>query len=237
MPIFLQLDARDPDPVAVARLAASLRAGELAALPTDTVYGLAANALDPAAVRRARAAKGRDETKAFPVFVSGVDQARQLAEWPALADELARRFWPGALTLIVPARPGSPPDLLAGGATIALRRPDSPLIAALLLACGFPLTGTSANRSGQPPAVTGADVAAQLGDSVAFIVDSNALSGAVSNSAAASAVAGADVPGASRASSSTPPSTILDLTCVPPRVARLGAIPLSALAPWLEFGG
>ncbi len=147
---WIPLDSQYPAPAAVAELAARLRGGAVLAIPTDTIYGLAADARSAAAVQRIFTVKGRDEGKPLPVLVGGREQAEELAaSLPAAFAPLAAAFWPGPLTLVLPARPGLPPQLLAGGASIAVRWPRAPIAQALLTACGFPLTATSANRSGQ----------------------------------------------------------------------------------------
>jgi len=196
-----------PEPDRIAELAALLCAGAVVAVPTDTVYGLAADAADAAAVARVFAAKGREETKPLPIFIRDRAQARELAQaWPEAAERLAEAFWPGALTLIVPARRDLAAWLPAGQETIALRQPAHALVAALLAATGRALTGTSANRSGQAPCRSAAEVAAQLGDRIAAIADG-----------------GPSAPGAQ-------PSTIVDVSGARPRLARAGAIPAAAIA-------
>lgn len=200
------IDPSHPQPARIAAVAALLREGAVVAVPTDTVYGLAADAADAEAVARVFAAKGRAEDKPLPVFISGVEEARALAaEWSPVAERLARAFWPGALTLIVPARPGSPAALASATGTIALRQPRGAIVAALLAAVRVPLTGTSANRSGQAACRSAAEVESQLGGRVACIVDGGPSPAAL-------------------------PSTILDLTGAAPRLAREGAIARSAIA-------
>jgi L-threonylcarbamoyladenylate synthase len=206
---WIPLDSQYPAPEAVAELAARLRAGGVLAIPTDTIYGLAADARSAAAVQRIFAVKGRDEGKPLPVLVGSREQAEELAaSLPPAFAPLAAAFWPGPLTLVLPARPGLPPQLLAGGASIAVRWPRAPIAQALLAACGFPLTATSANRSGQPGCLSAAEVEAQLGDRLEVIVDGGPAAAPL-------------------------PSTMLDLTGAEPRLLREGAVPRSALAPWL----
>jgi L-threonylcarbamoyladenylate synthase len=133
--------------VSVEEAAALICAGKLVAFPTETVYGLGANALDPAAVARIFEAKGRPKTSPLIVHVDSVEMARSLAsEWPPAADLLTRRYWPGPLTLVVPKRPSIPDIVTAGLPTVGLRMPAHPLALALIRAAGVPIAAPSANR-------------------------------------------------------------------------------------------
>jgi L-threonylcarbamoyladenylate synthase len=137
--------------VSVARAAELIRAGKLVAFPTETVYGLGANALDAAAVARIFEAKGRPRTSPLIVHVDSVEMARALAaEWPDAAEKLARRYWPGPLTLVVPKRrdtePFIPDIVTAGLPTVGLRMPAHPLALELIRAAGVPIAAPSANR-------------------------------------------------------------------------------------------
>ncbi len=126
-----------------------LRAGRLVAFPTETVYGLGANALDEAAIARVFALKNRPATNPLIVHVSGIDMARALTtDWTRRAQRLAEAFWPGPLTLVLPKAPHVPHAVTAGGPTVALRGPAHPLTLALIEAFGGPLVGPSANPSG-----------------------------------------------------------------------------------------
>ena len=134
--------------------AACLLAGELIIYPTDTLYAIGCCALDENAGQRLRDAKGRDAGKPLPVIVTDVAQARSLvASWPDAAQRLADAFWPGPLTLVVPASPSLPRALLAGALSVAVRVPASDVARALARAAG-PLVATSANLAGEPPCVT-----------------------------------------------------------------------------------
>lgn len=135
---------------AVEEAAALLRAGEVVAVPTETVYGLAANALDARAVRRIFEAKGRPAHNPLIVHVASLEMARGCAaEWPARAEELAREFWPGPLSLVLPKAASIPDEVTAGGSTVALRWPSHPFMQAVIRRCGFPLAAPSANRSNE----------------------------------------------------------------------------------------
>src|SRR5439155_21886011 len=126
-------------PELLARAAAILRAGGLVAFPTETVYGLGANALDVRAVDRVFEVKERPPTSPLIIHVSSVEMARSLArEWPESAAKLAEVFWPGPLTLVVPAHPRIPENVTAGLSTVGLRQPDHPIAAALIRGAGVP---------------------------------------------------------------------------------------------------
>ena len=138
----------------IRRAAETLASGGVLAIPTDTLYGLAADALNPDALDRVYAAKGRPADMPLPVLVSGWDQALQVAvvspESELLARCLTEAYWPGSLTIVLPAAHGLPERLTAGRDTVAVRMPDHPVPLALAGALGHPITGTSANRSGEP---------------------------------------------------------------------------------------
>ncbi|MFL5304013.1 MAG: L-threonylcarbamoyladenylate synthase [Polyangia bacterium] len=147
----------------VAEAIAALRRGEVVAYPTETFYGLGVDAFDAAALDRLRALKGRGE-KAISLLIDGEAMlARLCAEVPARARALMARHWPGALTLALPARPGLPEALVSDGC-VAVRQSPHPVARALVAGFGGPVTTTSANRSGEPPATTAAAVRAALGD-------------------------------------------------------------------------
>ncbi len=133
--------------MSIERAAALIRAGRLVAFPTETVYGLGANALDPAAVERIFAAKGRPRTSPLIVHVDSVEMAQSLAAgWPEAAAILARRYWPGPLTLVLPKRAAIPDIVTAGLPTVGLRMPSHPVALALIRAAGVPIAAPSANR-------------------------------------------------------------------------------------------
>ena len=149
----------------VARAAELIRAGRLVAFPTETVYGLGANALDPEAVARIFAAKGRPRTSPLIVHVDSIEMARTLAsQWPDAADRLARRYWPGPLSLVVPKRPIVPGIVTAGLATVGLRMPAHPLALELIRAAGVPIAAPSANRFTELSPTAAAHVPEALAD-------------------------------------------------------------------------
>lgn len=153
-----------PD-ASVQHAAGLIRAGRLVAFPTETVYGLGANALDPDAVARIFAAKGRPHTSPLIVHVDSIDMARTLAaHWCDAADLLARRYWPGPLTLVVPKRPLVPDIVTAGLPTVGLRMPAHPLALELIRAAGVPIAGPSANRFTELSPTAAAHIPESLAD-------------------------------------------------------------------------
>ena len=182
----------------------ALAAGELVVLPTDTVYGIGANAFTPPAVQALLDAKGRGRQMPPPVLIAETRTLDGLAwDVPAGARALAEAFWPGGLTLVVRAQPSLAWDLGETGGTVALRVPDHPVARELLRRTG-PLAVSSANRTGRPAATVATDAAAQLGDSVAVYLDAGPTPGLT-------------------------PSTIVDATGASMRVLRFGVLDLAAL--------
>jgi len=180
-----------------------LRAGGLVAFPTDTVYGLGALAFDQRAVESVYAAKGRSEDKAIPVLLGDANDLDQVAiSLPPTARQLAERFWPGPLTLVVQKRPNLP-DAVSLSNTVGVRVPDHPVARALLRASG-PMAVTSANLSGEPSPRTAEEVLKQLAGRVALIVDGGRTPGGV-------------------------PSTVLDCTQTEPHILRAGPITLEQI--------
>ena len=165
------------DPSAIPLAAGLLRRGALIAFPTDTVYGVGGDALSREVAARTYEAKGRPAGKGFPVLLAHTEDARRLAAaWPAPAALLAARFWPGALTLVVPAM-SSVPDETRTGETVALRVPGLAALRQLIAAAGCPLIGTSANRSGEPPATSAAAAALALRGAVEVVLDGGTTGG------------------------------------------------------------
>ncbi len=191
--------------VAVKRAAELLRAGQLVALPTETVYGLAANALDAEAVARIFEAKGRPSTNPIIVHVASLEMARQcVARWPRLADQLARAFWPGPLTLVLERAAMIPDIVTAGGPTVGVRWPSHPFIQAVIHACGFPLAAPSANPSNEISPTTAHHVRHSLGRRIPLVVDGGPSHVGIE-------------------------STVLDLMSTPPRLLRPGMIHADAI--------
>ena len=151
--------------------AAALKAGLLVGMPTETVYGLAADALDAQAVLRVFAAKGRPSFDPLIVHVADPAQAWEVAEPSPRARRLAERFWPGPLTLVLPRRACIPDVVTSGLDTVGVRCPDHPLARALIRATGRPLAAPSANRFGRISPTTAAHVVEQLGAAIAGVLD------------------------------------------------------------------
>lgn len=191
---------------AVQRAAELLRAGEVVALPTETVYGLAANALDAKAVARIYEVKGRPSHNPIIVHVAGHEMAAAcVAEWPELAGKFSRAFWPGPLTLVLPRAGNIPAIVTAGGPTVGVRWPSHPFMQAVIRECGFPLAAPSANLSNQISPTSAEHVHAQLGGKIPLIVDGGQSQVGIE-------------------------STVLDLTVLPPKILRPGMIHLESLA-------
>lgn len=162
---------------AIAQTAAALRAGGVAAIPTDTVYGFCCLLGQEAALARIRTIKNQPEDKPFQILAATVAEAKALcAPLPRTAEKLMRIFWPGALTLVLPA---------PGGGTVGIRLPDHPDTRAILRECGHPLCATSANRHGAEPATDGAAVIAEFAGEVDLILDGGTVRGGVASSVAA----------------------------------------------------
>ncbi|HEV2472512.1 MAG TPA: L-threonylcarbamoyladenylate synthase [Chthonomonadales bacterium] len=196
----LALSADSPDDEVIARAAAVIRAGGLVAFPTETVYGLGANALDEAAVSRVFQAKGRPAGNPLIVHTADAASARCLtAGWPEKAQQLAEAFWPGPLTLVLPRSEIVPPIVTAGGPTVALRAPAHPVAVALIRAAGVPIAAPSANRSTAVSPTTGAHVLKGLCSRIDLVLDAGPTPGGIE-------------------------STVLDLTEAPPVLLRPGAV-------------
>jgi L-threonylcarbamoyladenylate synthase len=190
---------------AVRRAAACLQAGEIVAVPTETVYGLAANALNPTAVARLFEAKQRPAFNPIIVHVASIAMARRcVAQWPGSADVLASRFWPGPLTLVLPRAAEIPSMVTAGGPTVGVRCPRHPFISALIEACGFPLAAPSANLSGQISPTLAQHVLRGLSGRIPLVIDAGPTTVGIE-------------------------STVVDLASDPPHLLRPGMIDLAQL--------
>lgn len=164
--------ARRATPDALREAAWALRDGKLVVFPTETVYGLGANALDPLAVQKVFLAKGRPRDNPIIVHVPDVSGARSLAaSWPEEAGLLAEAFWPGPLTIVLPRAAGIPDEVTGGLDSIALRVPSHPVCLALLREAGIPVAAPSANRAGRPSPTRVQDAMSDLGEKVAVYID------------------------------------------------------------------
>jgi len=185
---------------AVAQAARLLRAGEVVALPTETVYGLAANALNANAVAKIYQVKGRPAYNPIIVHVADIEMAKRcVTHWPDSATQLAKAFWPGPLTMVLSKAEQIPELVTAGGLTVGVRWPSHPFIQAVIRECGFPLAAPSANLSNQVSPTNAEHVRKQLGDKLTLIVDGGQSQVGIE-------------------------STVIDLTTIPPRVLRPGMI-------------
>lgn len=202
-----------PDPAIMARAAQVIVAGGRVAFPTETVYGLGAHALDEAAVQGIFTAKGRPSTDPLIVHLAEASQLPQVTQTvPPLAHALAERFWPGALTLILPRAPVVPLAVTAGRPTVAVRVPNHPVARALLQAAGVPVAAPSANRFARPSPTTADHVLADLDGRIEAVLDAGPTAIGVE-------------------------STIVDVTQDPPVILRPGGLTLAdlrAVAPTLE---
>ena len=187
------------------RAAELLRQGEVVGLPTETVYGLAANALDPEAVARIYELKGRPAFNPIIVHVCSTEMAKGcVRQWPALAQKLADAFWPGPLTLVLARSEEIPEIVTAGGPTVGVRWPRHALMQEVIRLCGFPLAAPSANRSTEISPTTAAHVRKSFGNAIPMIVDGGQSQIGIE-------------------------STVLDLSVSPARVLRPGMIHAESL--------
>ena len=192
------------DPQAITEAVALLRDGQVVAFPTDTVYGIGAHAFIERAVAALYRIKERTPEKSIPLLLSAADDMSKVSDpVPPMALKLARQFWPGALTLVVPKGPGILAIVSAGNG-VAVRVPDHPVVPELIGQLGVPLATTSANLSGGASPVTAQEVLVQLGGRIPLILDGGSCQGGV-------------------------PSTVLDMTVEPPQVLRHGGIAAEAL--------
>ena len=201
----IRVNAKQPAAQAIKIAAMTIQAGGLVAFPTETVYGLGANAWDELAVDKIFRAKGRPANDPLIVHIAHIDQLSEVArQIPDMAHELCRQFWPGALTLVLLKSSKIPAKLTAGLDTVAVRMPDHKVASALLNAADVPIAAPSANRFARPSPTTAQHVLDDLGDEVDVLLD------------AGSTAIGVE-------------STILSLVDGPPQVLRPGGISLEAL--------
>lgn len=196
-----RMEAGRPDRQLLCRAADLLREGGVVAFPTDTLYGLAANPASAAAMAQLYRIKGRPVDLAVPLIAAGLDQIELAGGILGPGSRrLAAAFWPGPLTLVIPAWPGLDASVHAGRGTVAVRVPDHAVARNLAEACGWPITSTSANRSGEAASGDPADVRMALGGALDGLIDAGASPGG-------------------------PPSTIVDARDDVPRLIRAGAVP------------
>jgi L-threonylcarbamoyladenylate synthase len=176
VPLVLRVSSESPDPAVIREAADLIRRGLVVAYPTDTLYGLAVDPRNAEAVKRLYDLKGRADTSALTLIAADLSHVRAAGEMTPEAERLAARWWPGPLTIVVRARAILAREMLAGGRTVGIRIPDHAVAGALARDAGFPITATSANRSGANAASTADAVAAALPD-VDAIVDAGPVRG------------------------------------------------------------
>ena len=181
-----------------------LRSGGVVGFPTDTAYGLAANPFDPGAVEEIFRIKGRPEDKPILLLVDSMAMAHSLTHIAPAAAAVCGRFWPGPLTVVLPARSHVPHAITAGSGSVGLRLPEAPFAQRLMGALQGPVTATSANLAGRPTAVTAEEVREQLDGRLEILIDGGTLP-------------------------ERGGSTVFDMTAEPPRVLREGPVPRAAL--------
>jgi L-threonylcarbamoyladenylate synthase len=205
--VFVDPDAPQRD--AVEEAATWIRNGGIVAVPTDTLYGLAADPFRADAIARVFAVKGRPAERALPLIAADAAQIRQhLGPLSPIGVRLAERFWPGPLTILVVAPPALARDVSGGTGTVGVRVPAEAVVRAIAAACGRPITATSANISGEPATSDPEDVERSFGDRIDLLIDTGRTRGGV-------------------------PSTIVDITGPEPRLVRAGAIPWDEVQAWL----
>lgn len=203
---ILKIDSQAAFTVAVETAARVLQTGGLVAVPTETVYGLAANGLDPGAVTQIFRVKNRPCHNPLILHVADLAMARKLAaDWNPTAERLATLFWPGPMTLVVSRAPKIPDSVTAGGSTVAVRWSSHPFLQSLITACGFPLAAPSANLSNRLSPTTARHVREQLGGRIELIVDAGPCQVGIE-------------------------STVVDTTATPPKILRPGMIHAEAVA-------
>jgi L-threonylcarbamoyladenylate synthase len=208
VPVHLTVDAAQPAFSIIEEAAERLRAGAIVAYPTDTFYGLAVDPRSDEAVQKLFQVKGRAASTAIPLIAGSLAQAMEAGTFSPAARRLAEAFWPGPLTIVVPARAGFSP-LLSGSGTLGVRVPAHAVARALAVSFTAPITSTSANRSGDSPVRSAREVIASLGDELDLVLD------------------GGEAPGG-------PPSTLVELVDERPVLHRSGAIPWSRVLESLE---
>lgn len=196
----MKIDVADPAERDIVEIAAVIKAGGVIVYPTETLYGIGANALSHDAVRRVVNAKQRPDDKPILVLVHEPESLDSMVEKvPDAAKILMKSFWPGPLTLVFPARAGMSEAVTKSAGTIGIRIPSSEFCRKLVAECGCPLTSTSANIAGRPTFPTIDEIKAELGDSIDLYVDAGRLPDSL-------------------------PSTVIDVTVTPPVILRAGAI-------------
>ncbi len=205
----LTVNPENPESDVIQEVVNLIRSGRIVILPTDTAYGLAGNPADVTIVNRVLTIKERTDKPGMPLLVGNIAQALFLGKFTPVAQTLATQFWPGALTLIVPGRRPFPPGITGPDQSLALRMPHHPVTIAVIHSLGYPIIGTSANKSESPSPRTADAAATQVGPLVDLIIDA----GPTHHEA---------------------DSTIVNCTVEPPVIIREGAIRTAELNPFLK---
>jgi L-threonylcarbamoyladenylate synthase len=204
------VDPGSPQRDAIEEAVKWILAGRVVALGTDTLYGLAVDPFNRAAVARLFDVKGREADRAVPLIAADTQQiATHVGTLTVGAQRLADHYWPGPLTLVVPAPRGLLRDVTAGRPTVGVRVPAADIARAVCAGCGRPITATSANLSGQPATADPDEVERVLGDRIDFLLDTGMAPGG-------------------------PPSTVVETTTETPQLIREGAVPWREIQAWLE---
>jgi L-threonylcarbamoyladenylate synthase len=207
--IRIKIAAESPEDAVVRQALDVLRRGGIVAYPTDTLYGLAVDPRDETAVARLFEAKGREDGMAIPLIASSVEQALAAAEMTSTELALARRFWPGPLTIVASAKASLARAVLGGRTTVAIRVPSHPVACAIAAAFGFCITATSANKSGEAAASRADEISDALAAHIDLLLDAGAVTGGL-------------------------PSTIVEIAATGPRLVRPGAVPWERVLESLE---
>lgn len=198
--ITLKVDPMNPEPQYIKEAADAIRRGELVIFPTETVYGLAADALNHEAVKMVMEAKGRPERQPLPVQIASLDDILKVAEYiPEKARDLAMRYWPGPLTLVLDKHRDIPDIVTGGRPTVGVRVPDHPVALALVKAVGGPIVATSANVSGNEPPRNAIEAIQEVGEAVEIVLDAGPARLGIA-------------------------STIVDVSTIPAKLLRKGTI-------------
>ena len=208
-PLIIRIGETENAEAALTRAAEVIRSGGMVSVPTESFYGLAVNALDEAAVQRLLAVKQiRDNHPILTLIPSRETLPKYVLSVPPLAEDLMNAFWPGGITLVFDASEIVPPLLTAGTGKIGVRLSSHPIAAGLARRVGLPITGTSANVTGESPCVRAGEVLTSLGEGVDVILDGGKTEGGKG-------------------------STVLDVTVNPPRILRKGMVSVDRLRPFI----